>query len=61
MKVHIEPYPIVIGSGKKVKVSVSIDLAKPIEAGTKVVVEVKKNVFGMNTLIPCTQVSHQLQ
>ncbi len=58
MKVHVDPYPIVVGSGKKVKVSVTIDLVKPIEVGTKVSVEIKKNVFGMNTVVPCTDVSY---
>ena len=48
---------ITLAPGGKVKVTMSVDLGKPIEAGAKVSVKVKKNVFGFNIAVPCTEVS----
>ena len=57
IKIHIDPYPIVAVTGRNVKISASIDLAKPIEAGFKVIVALKKKVFAFDMDVPCVNVS----
>ena len=57
VKINIDPYPIVAVSGTNLKISASIDLAKPIEAGFKVTVALKKKVFAFDMDVPCVNVS----
>ena len=57
LRINIDPYPIQVSTGKKMKIDVSVDLMYQIEHNTKVSLRLQKKMLFFWLPIPCMNVS----